>query len=240
MRMGDSSSTTRSLRRRDRRRWYQLRLLGCVAAALALLIAAVHLWPVAPVRRAHPHHFATHGSVELREITPTRHARRTAPPPPPPPVPLVTVDAPIEQEPLDLTVELAPDRSAQKAPPGPKSLQDGSAKSSEAAAPDVGARVLRIAELQYTEKARREDIRARIRVEVVIASTGRVQEARIVGRALLPNEDETGARPVSVVGYGLEEAAIEAAQRTLFRPAQHRGQAVSSRKQLTFTFEPGS
>lgn len=225
--------------RHAHRRHYRLRILACLAASLLLLIAAVRLWPVSPAPSSTDVEAQVYDHVDLREVTQTRHAKRAAPPPPPPPPPLYETDDLIEQEPLDLTVELAPAKSSNDAPPGPKSTRDGEAKRSASVAPDVGARQLRIPEPHYTERARRAGIRARLEVEVVITATGRVERAQIVGRTLLASEDTPSARAVSSLGYGLEAAALDAARRTLFRPARVGGEAVKSRKTLTLTFGPG-
>ena len=225
--------------RQERQRSYRLRVLLCLTAALLLLIAAVRLWPTSPAD-AHAPVYSNHApAVELREATPTRHARRASPPPPPPPVPLYESDNTVEQEPLNLTVELAPDRSDEETPPGPASPRNGKAEASRVAAPDVSARQLRIPELNYTQAARREGIRAQIDVEVLIAPTGHVEKAHILRRVLLSSDDTQTKRTVTVLGYGLEQAALDAARQTLFRPARSGGEAVKSRKTLTLTFGPG-
>jgi protein TonB len=226
----------------SRRERYRLRILVCLATSLLVLIAAVRLWPTWPeAADGDAVLYAPHGPVDLREVTQTQHARRGSPPPPPPPVPIFEVEDLVEQPPLDLTVELTPAESPSEAPPGPESLRDGEADESSARVPDVGARQLRIPEPNYTKAARREDIRARVDVEVIIAPTGRVAEARILRRVLLSGSEEAPAqRVVSVLGYGLEEAALDAARRTLFRPARAGDEPVKSRKTLTLTFGPGN
>lgn len=94
--------------------------------------------------------------------------------------------------------------------------REGDAETSQSAAPEIGARQLRIPEPNYTEAA------------------------RILRRVLLSSEDGSGTkRTVEALGYGLEEAALDAARRTLFRPARAGGKAVQSRKTLTLTFGPG-
>jgi hypothetical protein len=44
------------------------------------------------------------------------------------------------------------------------------------------------------------------------------------------------ARPVAQLDYGLEEAALVAARRSRFRPAQQNGRPVASQTTLTFEF----
>ena len=237
--MEDGPSSSRlHARRRHRRERYRLRILCCLAASLLLMVAAARLWPSASSQPVPAPATYDNEAVALHEITQTRHAKRRAAPPPPP-VPLFETDDFIEQEPLDLSVELAPDRSPSDAPPGPTSTRDGAAETPAASAPQVGARLFQNPELNYTEAARRKDIRARVDVEVVIAPTGRVEAARIVRRVLLSGENAQTQRAVSSLGYGLEEAALDAARHALFRPARAGGKAVESRKTLTLTFGPG-
>lgn len=231
-------------RRPRRQQRYRLRLLGCLAASLLLVVAAVRLWPASTTQGpSGPIVYDSSAPVDRREVKQTKHAERTSPPPPPPPVPLYETDQQIEQEPLDLNVELAPAESPTEAPPGPPNPREGDAETSQSAAPEIGARQLRIPEPNYTEAARENDVRARIKLEVTIAPSGRVQDARIVRRVLLSSEEDgngkKGERAVQALGYGLEKAALNAAKRTLFRPARAEGQAVKSRKTLTLTFGPG-
>lgn len=47
---------------------------------------------------------------------------------------------------------------------------------------------------------------------------------------------ERGMRTVDSAGYGLEEAALHAAARWRFRPAEIEGEPVATRALLTFSF----
>jgi protein TonB len=226
-----------------RRQRYRLRLLACLATSLLLSVGAVRLCPAPAAEedsRAIPEQ--VYHDVNRREVQQTKQAERTSPPPPPPPVPLYETDRQIEQEPLELDVDLAFDPSSTEAPPGPPHPRDGEAETSQSAAPAMGARQLRIPEPRYTEAARAEDVRARVELEVTISAGGRVEDARILRRVLLSTADQSGdagGRTVQTLGYGLEEAALDAAERTLFRPARTGGEAVKSHKTLTLTFGPG-
>ena len=50
--------------------------------------------------------------------------------------------------------------------------------------------------------------------------------------------DGSSARPVAHLKHGLEEAALVAARRSRFRPAQHNGTPVESQTTITFEFGP--
>jgi protein TonB len=113
-------------------------------------------------------------------------------------------------------------------------LQDGTDRATRARTPDTAARLLRNVQPTYPGAAQKEDVRARIDVEVEIDTQGRVQTATIQQRWRL--RPDGSAELVEELGYGLEEAALGAARRALFRPARHQGQPVVTRTVLTFTF----
>ena len=100
---------------------------------------------------------------------------------------------------------------------------------------DSGPKPVRIVEPEYTREARRRNVRAEIVVEVLVDERGQVAEARVIERYLL-NKNEDDKEAVAEVGYGLEEAAQEAALRWMFRPARERGKAVRSYTNVTFSF----
>jgi protein TonB len=72
-------------------------------------------------------------------------------------------------------------------------------------------------------------------VEVLVDERGRVSEKRIIDRFLYGKRDDP-PEPVEHVGYGIEEAALSAAERWQFRPAKHGGRTVRSYYTLTFRF----
>ena len=92
-----------------------------------------------------------------------------------------------------------------------------------------------IAEPEHPRAARRRGIRAEIILQVDIDSRGRVTAHEILSRYLL-GDDGQSREPVQALGYGLEDAAVSAAQRWRFRPARKEGKAVASRYVLTMKF----
>ena len=72
----------------------------------------------------------------------------------------------------------------------------------------------------YTEEARRLRIEGDVLLEVEFSCTGTIRILRVV-RGL---------------GYGLDEAAVRAAQQIRFKPAQDSGQAVDSRVTVNIVF----
>ena len=214
---------------------YRLRVQACTVAALLLLIAVVHFWPPpgsnedagAPYRIVHQE------LIEFEEVLPTSQ-RPQAPPPPSPPIPIVLPDEVVldEQE-LNLSdvgiLNVEDPAADQPIPDGPAATRPSSTGMT------VGPKAVRFVEPEYTREARRRRVRAEVVVEVLVGDEGRVIETRIDERFLLDG-DGTEKTPVSEVGYGLEEAALSAAKRWVFRPARENGKPVSSYTTLTFTF----
>ncbi|WP_251964156.1 energy transducer TonB, partial [Salinibacter ruber] len=114
-------------------------------------------------------------------------------------------------------------------------LRDGTTDTPRAArTPDTNARLFRAVQPDYPTAAREASVQARVRVAVQVSETGRVTGATVLKRWRLP--DEGRARTVARLDHGLEEAALVAARRSRFRPAQQNGQPVASQTTLTFEF----
>ena len=213
---------------------YRVRMLSCVAAALAVVLAVVRLWPApdGPVDRRVVYLAEERETIEIEEIQPTRQTEaRPAPPAPPIPI-LVPDDVVLDQAEIEFSENLLPIEE-----PGNDAVpQEGDDESAaEASGPTVGPKTVRFVEPEYTREARRNRIRAELVVAVLIDERGQVREAEVVERFLLDKEG-TSKTPVASLGYGLEEAALSAADRWIFRPARKNGQPVASRTTLTFTF----
>jgi TonB family protein len=73
----------------------------------------------------------------------------------------------------------------------------------------------------YTEQAREKRVEGEVLVQVVFTASGQVQVLRVV-RGL---------------GYGLDESAVQAAQKVRFVPAQRNGQPVDSTATLHIVFQ---
>jgi TonB family protein len=73
----------------------------------------------------------------------------------------------------------------------------------------------------YTDQARKQRVEGEVLVQVVFTASGQVQVLRVV-RGL---------------GYGLDESAVQAAQKVRFVPAQRNGQPVDSTATLHIVFQ---
>lgn len=219
----------------ERSQIHHVRFMSSLMAVLLVLIIAIRLWPPPGEAGAGPLVYDTRGQevIELEEILPTRQSA-TRPPPPPPPIPIVVPDdVVLEEIEIDLAddVLITRDPGDDELPPGPPAPTAGD----ERARPEVGPRTVRFVEPEYTREARRRRVRAEVVVEVLVDERGQVRETRIVERFLL-GSNPGDKQPVEAVGYGLEEAALAAAERWVFRPARQDGRAVRSYTTLTFTF----
>jgi protein TonB len=208
---------------------YRIRTLVCTALALIGLLVVVHFWPdIRPEKKGDL--FDTRGEpIELEMIEQTQQVAK--PPPPPAPLPPVVVpnDEVIDFEELDLTEEIETegdqDDLAEAVNLGPKIVAEA----------DQGPKPIRFVEPEYTEAARKENVKASILVEVLIDEKGRVIESEIIDRFIYEGKNDPPT-PVARIGYGVEEAALTAAERWRFRPARHGGRAVQTYYTLTFRF----
>lgn len=203
-----------------------------MACVLVLMIGLVRLWP--PARPSEPRELVYRSEQEaiaIEDILQTSQPT-SRPPPPPPPIPIESAADLILEEPvLDFDVSL-PDIAdlTRQGPPG-----DGSDAVTTGASVEEAARPVRFVEPEYTRDARRKRLKAEIVVQVLVARDGNVRETRIIRRYLL-GASASERQAVDEVGYGLEEAAVAAARRWVFRPARLDGVAVDSFYELTFSF----
>ena len=210
--------------------------MGGMAVSLALMVAAVKLWPIPGNYAPTDIVYRTHGpeTIEIEEIVQTSQQRQTPPPPAPLPPIIIPDDQIIDEEfELDITDSFLPIDNPgldQRLTPG-----DPIGAPTTTARVATGPKPVRIVEPEYTRAAKRKKIRAEVVVEVEIDEKGRVQASKILERFLLGDDDDP-KKPVEQLGYGLEEAAVSAATRWLFRPARKDGTPVRSQQALTFKF----
>jgi protein TonB len=170
--------------------------------------------------------------IEMEEILQTRQEEKK--PPPPAPLPPVVVPDDIELEVQE--IEISDQTLAVEDPGTDAELKEGDTSGEQMSArSDRGPRAVWIVEPEYTRAADRRDVRAEIIVQVLVSRAGRVEEASVIERYLIDKE-QTEREPVDEVGYGLEDAALDAARRWRFEPAIERGQRVQSYTTLTFVF----
>ncbi len=214
-------------------RSYYRRVMGAIIGVLLLAIALVRWWPTpSPSSPSEVFRDRASDRITLRDVQPTSQSQEKNPPPPAPLPPVVVPNDVLVEEEIDIgDAKLRVD-----VPEDDEKLQDGADQATAARQPDTDARLLRNVQPNYPSAARDDEVRARVEVELQITKDGRVQEATIRRRWLLSKEGTP--RPVSELGYGLEEAALTAARRSLFRPARADGRKVPTRKVITFTFGP--
>lgn len=215
---------------------YRGRLLGTLVVVLGALILLVRGWPVFTSSSSDaPFSDRATEPIQIQDIQPTSQSQELTPPPPAPPPPIVVPN----DEPINERLEFS-DATLTVEDPGPDDrLQRGTADTpTTARQPDTNPRLFRAVQPEYPSAARENNVRARVEVAVEVSVTGRVKQATIVKRWRLSEEGRV--RPVAHLKYGLEKAALGAAQRSRFRPAQHDGSPVASRTTITFEFGPSS
>jgi len=159
--------------------------------------------------------------------------RQTAPPAPPS-IPLEALLPP------EIREEPEPERSQEPTLPAPSTAQSPGPPAPPVANPAPESRGPTRGPLpvrQVQPSLPQEAARARIQAEVVLGLTvgtdGRVVRATVQERYVMAG----GARErVEQLGYGLEEAARDAALRFLFRPALDQGAPVPGAYTLTLRF----
>lgn len=214
---------------------HPIRVMASMVVALSLLLAAVRLWPIPSGEETEARIYQAPGQVtiQMEEIVPTRQQQQTPPPPAPLPPVVVPDDVIVEEVELDFSDSFLPIED-----PGDDTLLlegDAPATTGPAVA-DTGPKPVRIVEPKYTRAAEKKKVRAEVVVEVLVDEKGRVRETRVLERFLLGKDDADPKQAVTDLGYGLEEAAIAAAEQWLFRPARQGGEAVRSYHTLTFKF----
>lgn len=211
---------------------YRRRFLISLIVVLCLGIALVEWWPApTPSTPDGPLQKKAAGRIQIKDVQPTTQSQERKPPPPAPFPPVIVPDnAPIEDE-----IEFG-DANLIVADPGEdRELQDGTSDTpTTGQQPDTSPRLFRAVQPKYPSAARENSVQARVQVAVQVSETGRVREATILKRWRVSAGGS--ARPVQQLDYGLEKAALIAARRSRFRPAQKNGDPVASRTTLTFEF----
>ncbi len=220
----------------DRRERYVLHVMAALVASLLVVIAAVRWWPL-PSDDAPPGMvFDVRGQevITLEEVVPTRQQMRR----PPPPAPLVPVVVPDEVVLEEYDLELVDNYLPVEDPGDDETFVEGDVVGTQAtmASAEVGPKPVRIVEPEYTKDARKKKIRAEVVIEVLVNARGRVEQARILERYLLGKKKTDPKKLVPTLGFGLEEAALAAAEGWMFRPARQNGKPVRSFFVFTLSF----
>ena len=216
-------------------RAYRLRILGTTAASLLVVIAAFSFWPREETEPEVAYVATPQERITLELIEPTRQDQRAAPPPPPtlPPIEVPDdveiVEEIIEFEELDSAPSVDPVLA--ELPPGPEEEEGPPAGPVFVESADVRPRIVGPVLPDYPREAERRDIRARVRVRLLIDERGRIQKLDITDRFLIDKKD--AEERVAEIGYGVEQAALDAVRRMRFRPGRHGGQPVQTYTTIT-------
>ncbi|MCY3594077.1 MAG: energy transducer TonB [Rhodothermaceae bacterium] len=209
---------------------YTLRLLASILVAQVLVLLCIKLWPLPLTPGPLDITYSDPEAIQMEEIVTTRQTR-LAPPPPPPLPPVIRPEDIILEE--DLTLDFNPltvtGPPMDEIPAEPEGIRSTGIAASEPPKP------IRIVTPEYPRSAQRRKIRAEVVITLVVDQRGEVRSPQVLERYLLDEKENTRTL-VDELGYGLEEAAINAAMRSLFRPARKEGVVVASNHKLTFKF----
>lgn len=213
---------------------YQIRILVGAVVSLLLILGFFRLWPSPGPYEPADINYDVRGqeTIAMEEIQQTQQEVKK-PPPPAPITPVVVPDDVV----LDDVEFLAEDSFLTVDDPGQdEEIVEGPPTGANfSTRADSGPKPFRIVEPEYSGEARSRRIRAEVLVEVLVDEKGLVTEARVLKRYLV-NKDKTERRFVTLVGYGIEEAALSAAEKWMFRPAREGGKIVRSYTTMTFSF----
>lgn len=229
------------------------RALAGMAISLLVVTCAFVFWPNIKKGPSGPgaQTLLEQEEVEVVEVEQTTQPAPEAPPPPPPDVLVPPEEVPDEvvveevvQEILETPPVEDPDPTAPPGPPpAPPAPQGTPGPPSEGTTgeprtvehPTRSPRMVRQVLPVYPEELKSEGLRASVRVRVFVSEVGRVTEARITGRFRLDGDREI---PIGSLPAAIEEAALDAANRTLFRPAEEGGERVRSWTTFSLSFDP--
>ncbi len=203
-------------------------------AVALLLVGGLFRWWPAPGPDASPPRVGSEPDrlVAIEEIVQTRQQQVAAPPPPPPPMlpPVEAEEIEIEEMELSLQAPL-PIAPPSPIPADPVEGADEPAQASQG--PTRGPQRVRGGQPEYPREAKRRGIEAEIRLQVMVEPNGAVTEMEIVDRKLI---DDGRRTTVDELGYGLEQAALDAAREWRFRPALENGKRVRHAYTITMSF----
>jgi outer membrane biosynthesis protein TonB len=168
--------------------------------------------------------------VTLEEVVRTSQNRPASPPKPQTPIPEPT-DEIIEEEITNLDELSISDfsDSASVAMLGNKGNSDQPVSN-----PQTPPSPVRIVELTVPDAAQKANIKAEIWVTFLVDEQGNVEEASI-SQVKRYDQSSGEVTTVQTIGYGLTEAALDAALQWKFRPARNNGGAVKAYSRQTFS-----
>lgn len=218
-------------RRRLRDQVYPHRIELGIIISLLICIAVFRFWPdFSAERKIMYQDFIPVDEVMIDDVMVTRQGIEIPPPPPVnvPPVPVpddIIVD---EEFDFDDIFELEQEIIA-----GLPDLE--SDDQAIVMNPQLPANVSRIVEPVVPAEFREQNIRAQIVVTFIVTENGSVEDASI-NEIRLFNKNKGEFELVNFIGYGIEDATIQAALRWRFRPAMNQGESVRTLARHTFSF----
>lgn len=220
-------------RNSHRRRHYPVHIMSGLIVALCVALVAVHFWPNDwNFEDNRMYDSSSQDVIHIDDIQQTTQEQKR----PPPPRPLIPVIVPNDEEFEDVDLDLDDNLLAVDDPGTDTEVEEGATEQGASARADRGPQPRRIVEPQYPRDADRRNVRAEIVVRVLVNKRGRVDQVEVAERYLLNKDDASREETVAEVGYGVENAALEAARQWMFSPAREGGQAVQSWTTIALRF----
>lgn len=209
-----------------------MRWMACLAAAEALLLFTVLLWPVPADKDTYQDITYSDNEIAMEEVTVTTQ-RSTPPPPPRPQVPIPVPDDKIIEEKIIELEKL--DLTQLDEPLAMEGVGTSGNSNRITANPQTPPNVIRIVEPTVPAAAKKEKVKAEIWVSFLVNREGKVEEATI-SQIRIYDPDENDFVEAQSIEYGLTEATLEAALQWKFRPAQEDGNPVRAYSEHIFTY----
>lgn len=176
--------------------------------------------------------YTSEDAVALETVEITQH--RSRPPPPPPPIAPIPV-------PNDVIIPdeiVIPDVVLPEAPvftEGELGLGQDEGSEQIVGNPSRPPSVIKIVEPIFPTEAQKANVKAIIVIAFLVNSDGSVEEAHVAEIRRFNNETKVFEK-VDKIGFGLVQAALQAAAKWRFRSAKNAGKNVRAYTQHEFTF----
>lgn len=220
----------------DGKRELDSQFLNRVLAAIFMAEFFVYLifvfWPKSKSTEGERIVYTSEEAVSIETVEITQHSSR--PPPPPPPVAPIPV-------PNDVIIPdeiVIPEVILPEAPVFSDSeIGVGQEEGSEQIVgnPARPPSVIKIVEPVFPTEAQKANVKAIVVIAFLVNSDGSVQESHVAEIRSFNSETKMFEK-VDKIGFGLVEAALQAASKWRFRSAKHGGKNVRAYTQHEFTF----
>lgn len=209
---------------------YHIRVMSCIVVSELILIGVFIFWPKTEIEEKAFEEYEQNDIIAVEEIVRTR--QESAPPPPPKPqIPQPVPNDEVIEEEIIIPEEIE-FLTIEESPFGEDVgiRGEGDKVSSN---PQRPPNVIKIVEPALTPEAKSAGLKAEIFVTFLVNRDGTVEDAFVSEIRKYSGDTYTN---VEQLGYGVMEAALEAALKWKFRPARDQGSVVRAYTTHVFSF----